>query len=280
VRVPTNQTVDREAERIEVELLLEAIHARYGYDLRGYTPEPMQRRVRSVLARTGVLHLGELQHRLLHDAEFFGSVLDNLTVQVSSMFRDPSFYRTLREQVVPILRTYPEIKVWHAGCSSGEEVYAMAILLAEEDLYERTQIYATDISAAALARARDGVYPEAHLAAFESDYAASGGKKSFQSYCRGAYGRIVVSEHLRNNVVFFQHNLVSDYALGEMHLILCRNVLIYFGAALRERVLGTFATGLRRGGFLCLGASEAMPDRHTSEFGVFDSFERIYRRRD
>lgn len=279
-RVPTERAVDQEAERIEVALLLDAIHAKYGYDLRGYTPEPMQRRVRSVLARTGAAHLGELQHRLLHDADFFASVLDNLTVQVSSMFRDPGFYRALREQLVPILRTYPEIKVWHAGCSSGEEVYAMAILLAEEDLCERTQIYATDISAGALERAREGVYPEAQLAAFESGYAASGGKRSFQSYCRGAYGRIVLSERLRDNVVFFQHNLVSDYALGEMHLILCRNVLIYFGVELRERVLGTFATGLRRGGFLCLGASESMPDSHTSEFGVFDSFERIYRRRD
>jgi chemotaxis protein methyltransferase CheR len=159
-------------------------------------------------------------------------------------------------------------------------VYAMAILLDEEDLYERTQIYATDISAAALTRAREGVYPEAQLAGFESDYAASGGKKNFQSYCRGAYGRIVVSERLRDNVVFFQHNLVSDYALGEMHLILCRNVLIYFGAELRERVLGTFATGLGRGGFLCLGASETMPESHASEFSAFDSFERIYRRRD
>jgi chemotaxis protein methyltransferase CheR len=272
--------VDGDAERIEVALLLEAIHARYGYDLRGYTPEPMARRVRSLVARTGVVHLGELQHRLLHDAEFFGSVLDSLTVQVSSMFRDPSFYRSLRERVLPVLRTYPEIKVWHAGCSSGEEVYALAILLVEEDLYERTQIYATDISAAALARAREGVYPEAQWAAFENDYAASGGRKSFGEYCRGAYGRIVVSEHLRNNVVFFQHNLVSDYALGEMHLILCRNVLIYFGAKLRERVLGTFATGLGRGGFLCLGASETMPDSHTCEFGTFDSKGRIYRRRD
>jgi chemotaxis protein methyltransferase CheR len=277
--VSVEQPVDAEVERIEVDLVLEAIHAKYGYDLRGYTPVPMLSRVRALLARTGVAHLGELQHRLLHDAEFFGSVLHGLTVQVSAMFRDPSFYRTLRERVVPILRTYPEIKIWHAGCSSGEEVYAMAILLMEEGLYERARIYATDISAAALDRAREGVYPIARLAAFASDYAASGGTGRFDEYYRSERGRIVMNEGLRQKLAFFQHDLVSDFALGEMHVILCRNVLIYFGSELRERVLGTFAKGLGRGGFLCLGASEALPERQSQSFYDFESFERVYRRR-
>jgi chemotaxis protein methyltransferase CheR len=276
--VPAEAAADVEAERIEVELVLEAIHSRYGYDLRGYASAPMQRRMRALIARTGVAHLGELQHRLLHDAEFFGSVLHSLTVQVSAMFRDPSFYRTLRERVVPILRTYPEIKIWHAGCSSGEEVYAMAILLAEEDLYERARIYATDISAAALERAREGVYDGGCTKPFATDYAASGGKRSLDDYYRVERQRIVIDDRLRRNVVFFQHNLVSDYTLGEMHVILCRNVLIYFGSSLREQVLGTLAKGLRRGGFLCLGASESLPACRAAEFGDFEPFERIYRR--
>jgi chemotaxis protein methyltransferase CheR len=277
--VSTDCAVDAEVERIEVDLVLEAIHAKYGYDLRGYSSVPLLSRVRALLARTGVAHLGELQHRLLHDAEFFGSVLHGLTVQVSSMFRDPSFYRTLRERIVPILRTYPEIKIWHAGCSSGEEVYAMAIVLMEENLYERARIYATDISAAALERAREGVYAESRLPAFASDYASSGGSGRFEEYYRRERGQIVMKEHLRQNLAFFQHDLVSDYALGEMNVILCRNVLIYFGAALRERVLGTFAKGLGRGGFLCLGASEGLPESQAREFCNFESSERVYRRR-
>jgi chemotaxis protein methyltransferase CheR len=277
--VSTEQPIDAEVERIEVDLVLEAIHTKYGYDLRGYTAAPMLSRVRALLARTGVAHLGELQHRLLHDAEFFGSVLHGLTVQVSSMFRDPSFYRTLRERVVPILRTYPELKIWHAGCSSGEEVYAMAIVLMEANLYERARIYATDISEAALERAREGIYLESRLAGFASDYAASGGTGRFEDYYQLQRGRMVMKAPLRQNLAFFQHDLVSDYALGEMHVILCRNVLIYFGAALRERVLGTFAKGLGRGGFLCLGASEALPESQSHAFRDFESFERVYRRR-
>jgi chemotaxis protein methyltransferase CheR len=277
--VSTERAVDVEVERIEVGLMLEAIHAKYGYDLRGYTPAPMLTRVRALLARTGVAHLGELQHRLLHDAEFFGAVLHGLTVQVSAMFRDPSFYRKLRERVVPILRTYPEIKIWHAGCSSGEEVYAMAILLTEENLYDRTRIYATDISAAALERAREGVYPASRIEAFASDYAASGGPRRLDEYYDCDRGSIVMKQSLRRNLAFFQHDLVSDYALGEMNVILCRNVLIYFGAELRGRVFGTFAQGLGRGGFLCLGASEALPESQAHEFRDFESLERVYRRR-
>jgi chemotaxis protein methyltransferase CheR len=276
--VSTKPSMDVEAERIELGLVLDAIHARYGYDLRGYAQAPLQRRLRSLLARTGAVHLGELQHRLLHDAQFFGSVLHSLTVQVSAMFRDPTFYRALRQRVIPILRTYPEIKIWHAGCSSGEEAYAMAVLLVEEGLYDRTRIYATDISAAALERAREGVYDLECARAFSNDYAASGGTRALEEYYRVQRGQIVVDERLRRNMVFFQHNLVSDHSLGEMHVILCRNVLIYFGAPLRERVLGTLATGLRRGGFLCLGASESLPESRSREFGNFESLERIYRR--
>jgi chemotaxis protein methyltransferase CheR len=268
-----------ETDAIEVRLVLEAIHAKYGYDLRGYGTESMARRVQAALAKSGLGHLGELQHRLLSDPEFFARLLEDLTVHVSEMFRDPGFYRAFRERVVPTLRTYPELKIWHAGCASGEEVYATAILLTEEQLYDRAQIYATDVSAAALERAREGVYTDVQARAFAKSYVASGGKGHFEDYTRAAYDRIAVQERLRRNVVFFHHNLVSDYALGEMHVIFCRNVLIYFGQSLRERVLGMLRMGLRHGGFLCLGSSESLPASLRSVFSTFASAERIYQLR-
>ena len=270
---------DESAEAIEVRLVLEAIYARYGYDFRGYAPESITRRVKTALARSGSPHLGELQHRLLREPALFASIADLLTVQVSEMFRDPTFYRVFRQRVVPLLRTYPQLKVWHAGCASGEEVYTTAILLLEEDLYQRTQIYATDVSENALQQAKEGIYPESQAQSFASCYLEAGGKRRFDDYCSRAYGRIAMHEALRKNVVFFQHDLVSDYALGEMNVILCRNVLIYFGSALRGRVLGLFERGLCRGGFLCLGRSEGLQATKDDAFEAFDAVERIYRHR-
>ena len=268
-----------ETEALEIRLLLEAIFQKYGYDLRDYGTESMTRRVRAALAKSGLEHFGELQHRLLADPQFFATVLEGLTVHVSEMFRDPSFYRAFRERVVPTLRTFPELKIWHAGCSSGEEVYATAIVLTEENLYERSQIYATDVSAAALERAREGVYSDVQAQSFAKSYSESGGKARFEDYTLSAYDRIAVHERLRRNVVFFHHNLVSDYALGEMNVVFCRNVLIYFGPSLRDRVLGMLKMGLRRGGFLCLGANEALPATFGGVFSTFAANERIYRLR-
>ena len=268
-----------DTEALEIRLVLQAIFEKYGYDLRGYGAASLRRRIAAVQARTGVPHLGELQHRIVTEPEFFVSVLDDLTVQVSEMFRDPEFYRSFREQVVPVLRTYPELKIWHAGCASGEEVYTTAILLAEENLSERTQIYATDISARAVERARAGVYPEARLESFAKNYVASGGLRSFEDYYSAAYGGIAVREWLRKQIVFFQHDLVSDYALGEMHVIVCRNVLLYFGTGLRERVLDLFAGSLCRGGFLCLGGSEGMTPSRAHLFTDVSPSQRIFRRR-
>jgi len=266
-----------EVESIEIALMLEAIKQRYGYDLGEYVPETIERRLRNALARSGLAHFGELQHRVLHDAACFSALLDQVTVQVSDMFRDPPFYRAFRERVVPHLRTYPEIKLWHAGCASGEEVYASAILLSEEDLYERTQIYATDLSALAVESARAGVYSQEQASAFARNYALAGGTRQFEDYVVSGYGRVAVREKLKQNVVYFQHNLATDYAIGEMNVIFCRNVLFYFEKPLRQRVLGTFAQGLCRGGFLCLGASEAAPD-HGELFADFAPRERIFRR--
>jgi len=249
---------DSDVEAIEIALLLEAIYAKYGCDLRGYAPASMRRRVLGALQKSGLEHLGELQHRLLHDASFFADLLSDLTVQVTSLFRDPAFHLAFRRQVVPTLRTYPLLRIWHAGCASGEEAYASAILLSEEGLYERAQIYATDLSPHAVAQAKAGVYPATHLQAFEQNYRASGGTGELSNYITSAYDRIAMKESLRRNILFFQHDLVSDYVFGEMHVVFCRNVLIYFDAGLRTAVLEKFVKSLCAGGFLCLGASERL----------------------
>ncbi|MEI9948850.1 MAG: protein-glutamate O-methyltransferase CheR [Pseudomonadota bacterium] len=266
-------------EDLEIRLFLQAIQSRYGYHFVDYAQSSMRRRVRAALTRSGLAHLGELQHKILLDASFFASILDDLTVRVSEVFRDPPFFRAFRERVIPILRTYPLLKIWHAGCASGEEVYTTAILLAEENLYERAQIYATDMSPKALEMARAGVYPEERALEFEGNYRESGGKHRIEDYFSRAYGRVVVREGLRRNVVFFQHDLASDQALGEMHVVFCRNVLIYFGTELRERALGTFAGCLERSGFLCLGMNEGLSPVAKGKFAEFAENERIYRRR-
>jgi chemotaxis protein methyltransferase CheR len=266
-------------EQLELRLLLEAIYLRYGYDFRKYAQDSMGRRVQAAAAKVGARHLGELQHRLLSEPEMFSSILDVLTVRVTEMFRDPSFYRALRELVVPVLHTYPQLKIWHAGCASGEEVYATAILLREAGLYERAQIYATDMSSVAVEQAREGVYLEALLEEFERNYRAAGGEQDFDAYWSRAYGRVSIRPALKQNVHFFQHDLVSDYSLGEMHLIFCRNVLIYFGDELRQRVFELFADGLARGGFLCLGASETLPASQRSFYQDLSASERIFRQR-
>jgi chemotaxis protein methyltransferase CheR len=270
---------DPSAERLELRLLLEAIYLRYGYDFRRYAEDSIARRVQTAAAKVGARHLGELQHRLLREPEIFSDILDMLTVRVTEMFRDPGFYRALRQLVLPVLRTYPQLKIWHAGCASGEEVYATAILLTEAGLYERSQIYATDMSSLAVEQAREGVYLENVLESFEQNYRAAGGEQDFDAYWSRAYGRISIRPALKQNVHFFQHDLVSDYSLGEMHVIFCRNVLIYFGDELRQRVFELFADGLARGGFLCLGASEALPAAQRPFYQELSAADRIFRQR-
>ena len=270
-------TAAEDVEDLEIRLLLEAIAARYGYDLRDYRRAPMRRRVHNALAKSGAANLGELQHLVLTDRRVFAAVLENLTVQVSEMFRDPDFYRQFREEVVPVLRTYPQIKMWHAGCASGEEVYTSAILMSEAGLYDRTQIYATDLSPTAIERAKEGVYAAERAPAFAQNYAAAGGSGAFDAYYAVAYDRIAVREPLRRNLVFFQHDLVCDHAFGEMQVIFCRNVLIYFGRELRARVLGKLGQGLCRGGFLCLGQSERItPAAEAPAFAALPGAAPIY----
>jgi chemotaxis protein methyltransferase CheR len=269
---------DPDPEAIEVRLLLEAIHARYGYDLRGYAPESIQRRVRACLARSGAAHLGELQHRLLRDPAVFDRVLRHLTVGTSEMFRDPTALFALRTRIIPVLRTYPLIRIWHAGCSTGEEAYSMAILLQEEGLADRTQIYATDLSPYAVDEAKRGVYSARRLSRFAENYRRAGGTRDLGAYCTEAFGGVALLPSLRRNVVFFQHDLVCDQVFGEFHVVFCRNVLIYFGADLRQRALAKLSGSLCAGGFLAVGQSESL-DAECPGLGLlpYDAPSRIYR---
>jgi chemotaxis protein methyltransferase CheR len=269
---------DSEQEAIEIRLLLEAINAKYGYDLRDYASTTMRRRVLAALSKSGLSHLGDLQHQIIANPAFFAEVLDGLTVRVSEIFRDPSFYRAFRQRVVPILRTYPLIRIWHAGCAAGEEVYTSAILLTEEGLYDRSYLYATDLSLQAVDQAKEGIYSADRLETLAENHRQSGGASEFASYFTTAYGRLAMKDSLRRNVSFFQHNLVSDYVFGEMHVIFCRNVLIYFAQNLREKVLDKLVQSLCPGGFLCLGASEQLPKQgRLRAFTAFCADERIYR---
>lgn len=265
-------------EALEIKLFIDAIHARYGYDLRGYATTPMQRRVLTALERSDEATLGALQHSVLVSPQKFAEVLSVLTIRVSEMFRDPACFRGVREQIVPILRTYPRLRVWHAGCASGEEVYSLAIVLAECGLDDRTEIFATDLSAHALEEARAGAYPAERLQSFVDNYRAAGGVGDVSRFYTEAYGGFAMSESLRRNITWLQHDLVTDGVFAEVQLLFCRNVLIYFGDELRERVLGKLAASLCPGGFLCLGASERLAG--TPLAGSFDAFvpaARIYR---
>jgi chemotaxis protein methyltransferase CheR len=263
----------------ETRLVLDAIFRRYGYDFRNYSQDSVRRRLSAAMIRTQTEHLGELMHRLLWDPDYFGVVLSCLTVKVTEMFRDPVFHQEFRNTVVPILRTYPRLRVWHAGCASGEELYAMAILLEEAGLYSRSQLFGTDIDSAAIEGAKDGIYLHRHASTFEQNYVRAGGTADFWSYFTTGYGKISVVDALRRNASFFQHDLVTDFCLGEMQVIFCRNVALYFNAELRTRVFSMFAQGLCRGGFLCLGASETLPRHMLQDFEEYSPQHRIYRMR-
>lgn len=247
-----------ENELLELRLLLEAIYQKYGYDFRSYSTASIKRRVRTILERSDLAGISHLQHRIIYDRSFFSDVLCDLTVQVSEMFRNPPFFLALRKKVLPILADNPFIKIWHAGCASGEEVYSTAIMLHELGLAEQTQIYATDLNHKALDQARAGIYPIKEIKRYIANYQAAGGIESFSSYYTARYDSVLLDRSLRKNIVFADHNLVTDASFGEMDLIICRNVLIYFNKTLQSRVVQLFGDSLGRGGFLCLGAKESL----------------------
>ncbi|HYE36422.1 CheR family methyltransferase [Methylocaldum sp.] len=265
---------------IELKLLLEAIYLRFHYDFRQYATASLKRRLSQAMDRFGCRSLSGLQERVLHEAKVFPELLSFLTITVSEMFRDPSFYRALREKVVPFLQTYPSIKVWVAGCSTGEEVYSLAILLREEGLLERTLIYATDINAEALRTAKAGIYELDRIAQFSEAYQAAGGRASLSDYYTVGYGSAVFDKTLRKNIVFSDHSLATDNVFAEVHLVTCRNVLIYFDRALQDRAIGLFRDSLCRKGFLGLGAKETLSfSNQAVDFSEFVREERIYQKR-
>ena len=264
---------------IEVKLMLEAVYLRYQHDFRDYAVTSLRRRMRQAMARFGCERLAHLQDRVLREPEVFAQMLQYFTVQVSEFFRDPTYFATLRREVTPLLATYPSIKVWVAGCSSGEEVWSLAILLAEEKLLDRALIYATDINPEALRKAEAGVYPLDRMALFSRNYQAAGGTGSLSDYYTAAYDGVVFDRKLRKNIVFADHSLATDTVFSEVHLVSCRNVLIYFNPGLQDRAIGLFRDSLVHRGFLGLGSKETLQfGAHANEFEAVASPERVYRR--
>ncbi len=266
-------------EDIEIRLLLEALFSRYHYDFRTYAMASVKRRLRQARERLGFNTFSAMQDALLHDPAMLQRLLSFLTVQVSEMFRDPTYFKSIRERVIPHLRTYPSIKIWIAGCSSGEELYSFVILFREEGLEQRTLFYATDIDPQALAAAETGHFALDRIQLFTENHRKAGGRTSLSDYYTAAYGKAAFDKSLRKNVVFSDHSLVTDAVFAEMHLISCRNVLIYFDRPLQDRALGLFKDSLTRQGFLGLGAKETLRfSLHAPSFKEFVREDKIYQR--
>lgn len=266
-------------EELELDLLIEAIRRQYHYDFRGYSRGSLYRRMERARQRFECASFSHLQHLVVRDPGIFAELMGFLTIQVSEMFRDPAYFRSLRENVVPHLRTWPSLKVWIAGCANGEEFYSLAILFREEGLEERTIFYCTDISPAALEKAEAGVYDLDRIQQFTENHRLAGGKTSLSDYYTAAYGAVVFDKSLRRQAVFAEHNLVNDQVFSEMQLISSRNVLIYFDRKLQDRALGLFGESLARRGFLGLGAKESLRfSSYADAFDDFDEREKIYRR--
>ena len=265
-------------EDIEVDLFVRAMKQRHGYDFSQYAPASLKRRIRQLVQTHQAGTISALTARVLHEPAFLAPVLEGLSVPVSEMFRDPDVFRALREKVFPVLASYPQINIWQAGCAHGQEVYSLAILLEEAGLYERAQIYATDFNEAALRHAQEGIYPARDAQLWSRNYQAAGGGHSLADYYSARYELLKLDQRLRRNVIFANHNLVSDEVFCEAHLVLCRNVLIYFSDPLQDRTLALFRDSLVRGGFLCLGTRESLDFAPSAaDFVAVDAARRIYR---
>jgi len=264
---------------IELRLLLEAVYLKYQHDFRHYAYASLRRRMRQAMERFECRTLSELQGRILHEPEVFAATLQYFTVQVSEMFRDPPYFRALRERVLPILQTYPYVKLWVAGCSTGEEAWSCAIMLRESGLLDRAIIYATDINPVALETAAAGVYALDRIAGFSANYLAAGGTGSLSDYYTAAYGKAMFDKALRAQMVFSDHSLATDQVFSEVEMVSCRNVLIYFDRQLQARAIGLFHDALVPRGFLGIGSKETL--RYSPRAGSFEEFaaqERIYRK--
>lgn len=273
-----NHDVDN--EQLEISLLLEAIYQKYGYDFREYASAHTRRRLEHRMKLEQMVNFSELIHKAIWEESFFNQLLLDLSINVTEMFRDPWFYKRVRELVLPHLQTYPFIKIWHAGCSAGQEVYSMCILLEEEGMKKRSQLYATDFNDLILAKAKDGIYPMDLVREYSTNYLQAGGKFSLSDYYTAEYNSVMMQSSLKEQVLFTSHNLATDGAFGEMNLIFCRNVLIYFNRELQNRVLKLFSDSLCPGGFLCLGSKENLKFSEVADqFEVVAEKEKIYRKR-
>ncbi|MDF2544468.1 MAG: chemotaxis protein CheR [Herbinix sp.] len=269
-----------ENEDIEIRLLLEAIYLKHGYDFRNYSNAHMKRRILQRMRISGLDTIAEMQYRVLYDHEFLKIMLSDFSINITEMFRDPLFYKTFRNEVVPILKTYPFIKIWHAGCSTGEEAYSMAVLLKEEGLYERAQIFATDFNVNVLRKAKEGIFPIDIIKEYTHNYQVAGGKASFSDYYIAKYDSVIFDQSLKEKIIFAEHNLVTDGVFGEMNVILCRNVLIYFDKELQNRTIKLFLESLSNGCFLCLGSKETVKySEWADHFDPFVENHNIYRRK-
>lgn len=269
-----------ENQRLEVELLLEAIYRKYGYDFRKYASAHTKRRLEHRRQAEGLPNLSAVQHHLIYDEAFFNRLLLDLSINVTEMFRDPWFYKGVRELVVPYLKTYPFVKIWHAGCSAGQEVYSMGIVMHEEGMMDRVQMYATDFNELILAKAKDGIYPMSLVREYTANYQQAGGTRSFSNYYTADYESVIMKRFLKESVLFSSHNLVTDGVFGEMNAIFCRNVLIYFNRELQNRVLNLFYESLCPGGFLCLGSKENIKFSNIAhKFEIVAEREKIYRKK-
>jgi chemotaxis protein methyltransferase CheR len=266
-------------EQIEIQLLTEGIYRHYGFDFRDYSLPSMRRRIWKRIYAEGLSTVAGLIERVLHDSSCMERLLLDLSINTTAMFRDPTFYLAFRRKVVPVLRTYPYVRIWHAGCSTGEEVYSMAILLQEEGLYDRCRIYATDINEAVLQKAKAGIFPLATMQENTANYIAAGGTGTFSEYYTARYDHAIFRPALRENVVFAQHNLVTDASFNIFNVILCRNVLIYFNNVLQDRVQNLFLDSMEIFGTLALGKKESVRFTAVSDnYEEVDADEKLYRR--
>jgi chemotaxis protein methyltransferase CheR len=266
-------------ETLELQLLLEGVFRQYGFDFREYAPASLKRRVWRRVSAERAGTISGLIERVLHDPDVMERLLLDLSINVTSMFRDPTFYAAFRQRVAPVLHTYPFTRIWVAGCSTGEEVYSLGILLQEEGLYERTRIYATDINEAVLDRARTGVFPLEKMQEYTENYLRAGGTRSFSEYYLAKYEGAIFDRSLTDNVVWAPHNLVQDRSFNTFNVILCRNVMIYFDRTLQIRVNELFHESLERLGILALGHKESI--RYTGfedRYEELDAHEKIYRK--
>jgi chemotaxis protein methyltransferase CheR len=272
--------VPSDLEKLEIDLLLEAMYRRYGFDFRDYARPSLRRRIWNQVRAEKLSTISGLSEKLLHDVECMERLLLMLSVNVTAMYRDPSFFRAVREEVVPLLRSYPYVRIWHAGCSTGEEVYSMAILLEEEGLYDRCRIYATDMNETVIRRAQAGIYPIDLMQEYTANYLRSGAGGQFSEYYTARYDHAIFKQSLKRNIVFSHHNLVTDGSFNEFQMIVCRNVMIYFNERLQARTHELFYQSLCRLGILALGRKESLVGTpHQRHYEELNAAERLYRRR-